>query len=78
MPSIPAKPASHRYLKDAGGNIAVMFALSLLVVAGAAGSAIDYVRYSQTQTAYNAAADSAAIAAVAAALKASSEGKTGI
>ena len=56
------------------GNVTIIFALSLIVLLGAAGAAVDYVRFNRMKTVYDAAADSAALAAVAAAVKADRDG----
>jgi Flp pilus assembly protein TadG len=52
------------FVGDARGNIAVLFSLALIPVMLLAGAAIDYSRASAARTKLNAAADSAALAAV--------------
>ncbi|MFT3987553.1 vWA domain-containing protein [Aestuariivirga sp.] len=51
-----------RYLSNTAGNMGVIFALSVLPVLVASGSAIDYVRASRAQTQLQAAVDAAALA----------------
>lgn len=60
------------------GNVAIIFSLSLMVLMGGAGAAIDYVRMSQQKTVLTAASDAAVLAAVASAIEAEKSGATGI
>lgn len=52
------------FLRDQGGNVAMIFGLSLVPIAGAAGVALDYSRASNERTTLQTAADAAAIAAM--------------
>jgi Flp pilus assembly protein TadG len=54
-----------RFSKSTNGSMAIITALAMTVVLGAAGAAIDYSRYSDKKTVYTAAADAAALAAAA-------------
>jgi Flp pilus assembly protein TadG len=56
--------ALRRFAEDTTGNIALIFAFSLFPLLFAAGSALDYSYASMARTKLNAAADSAALAAV--------------
>lgn len=62
-------------LADRQGGVAVTFALSLLVLLGFAGAAIDYSRASEVKTYLAAAADSAALAAAKEAQLANARGE---
>ena len=53
-----------RFSEDRKGNIAIIFSASLVPMLGFTGLAVDYGRASTAQTALNAAADAAALAAV--------------
>ncbi len=60
------------------GNVTIMFSVSLVALIGIGGAAIDYIRLIDQRTVYAAAADSAALAAVAAAREAERNGQSGI
>jgi Flp pilus assembly protein TadG len=64
--------------KDTSGNVAMIFALTSVMLIASAGAAIDYVRLINVKQSYSAAADSAVLAAIAAAVKAEVEGKGGV
>ena len=54
-----------RHFRSAsGGNISVMFALSLVPITGAVGAAVDYSQSSSIKAAMQAAADSAALGGI--------------
>src|ERR1700704_6097390 len=53
-----------RFLRDSGGNLTSMFALTLLPVLGLIGVTIDYTQSSSRKTALDGIADSAALSAV--------------
>ncbi|RJF78788.1 pilus assembly protein [Rhodopseudomonas palustris] len=52
---------ARRFVSATGGNVAVLFAISLLPILGFVGAAIDYSRASKARTAMQAALDSAAL-----------------
>ncbi|MCG6204025.1 pilus assembly protein [Rhodopseudomonas sp. HC1] len=52
---------ARRFGRASGGNVAVLFAISLLPILGFVGAAIDYSRASKARTAMQAALDSAAL-----------------
>ena len=52
---------ARRFARGSGGNVAVLFAISLLPILGFVGAAIDYSRASNARTAMQAALDSAAL-----------------
>jgi Flp pilus assembly protein TadG len=54
----------HRFFGDGRGNVAVIFALSLIPIIFLAGMALDFTAAMQKRTSLNAAADAAALAAV--------------
>ena len=53
-----------RFAAARGGNVAVIFGLSLIPLVGMAGAAIDYTRAAQLRAHFNSAADSAALSAI--------------
>lgn len=53
-----------RFRRDRGGNIAVMFALTLLPLLALVGCAIDYARINQVRTSLQSAIDLASVSAV--------------
>ena len=63
---------------DTSGNVAMIFALTFVTLVGVVGAAIDYVRLINVKQSYSAAADSAVLAAISAAVKAENEGKSGV
>ena len=67
-----------RNLADQSGNVTIIFGLALVAMLGAAGAAIDYARMVQQRTSFTAAADSAVLAAMTAAVAAEKNGKGGI
>ncbi|MBB1093280.1 TadE/TadG family protein [Rhodopseudomonas palustris] len=56
-----SRKVASRFVGDDGGNIAVIFALTLLPILGFIGAAIDYSRASRARTAMQAALDSTAL-----------------
>ena len=56
--------ALQRFLRDSGGNLAPMFALTLLPVLGLIGITVDYNQSSTRKAALDSIADSASLAAV--------------
>ncbi len=58
-----ASQAFNNFGRDKNGNIAMIFALSLIPVMGAVGLGIDYLRASDAETTMQAASDTAALAA---------------
>lgn len=61
------------YMPRNEGNVSVMFAIAIVPLLLAAGSAIDYVRYNNTRTGVQAALDGAALAAALPASKSDNE-----
>ena len=59
------KRLHNRFMSDTGGNVAIIFALSVVPMLLAAGSAIDFVNAANTKTQLQAALDSGALAAAA-------------
>jgi hypothetical protein len=53
------------FQRDDGGNVALMFGVSLILIVGVVGAAIDYSRASSLKAAFQVAADAAALAAIA-------------
>lgn len=62
-------------VRDSAGNVAIIFCLTLTVLVGGAGAAIDYMRLYDQKTAYAVAADAAILAALASASDAEAKGK---
>lgn len=67
-----------RFVRSANGNVAIIFSLSMMVMMGAGGAAIDYIRLVEQRTEFAAAADSAVLAAISSAREAERNGLTGI
>ena len=67
-----------RFAGQQCGNVTIIFALTLTVVVGVSGVAIDYIRLIQQRTAFNAAADAAVLAALSSAQQAEKNGEPGI
>src|SRR5271165_1823487 len=66
-------PALHRFVADREGNVAIIFALSLIPVVFLTGMAMDYSTAEQKKAELDAAADAAAIAAVTPAMMAKAD-----
>jgi Putative Flp pilus-assembly TadE/G-like len=54
-----------RFLKNTAGNVTIMLAASMFAILGVAGAAIDFIRADNYRTTLNAAADAAALGAIA-------------
>jgi Flp pilus assembly protein TadG len=57
-------PFARRFIRNLKGNVAIIFALSLVPIVFLAGMALDFTSATQKRARLNAAADAAALAAV--------------